>query len=123
MNTLMYPATVLCPNHEGNLDCTPFCKLCEGSQETDLETLLTYTYSVSWDGCHKIYLSMDKAQHDLMIELGYTRTIENNNPYITKQKVEEWYEDSCSLRFIDAVFTEPDDTDRFVTIVAQMWGD
>ncbi len=23
-----------CPNHEGNFDCTPFCKLCEGEQET-----------------------------------------------------------------------------------------
>lgn len=22
-----------CPNHEGNFDCTPFCKICEGEQE------------------------------------------------------------------------------------------
>ena len=22
-----------CPNHEGNWDCTPFCKICEGEQE------------------------------------------------------------------------------------------
>lgn len=22
-----------CPNHEGNFDCTPFCKICEGYQE------------------------------------------------------------------------------------------
>lgn len=25
-----------CPNHGGNFDCTPFCKLCEGEQEIDL---------------------------------------------------------------------------------------
>jgi len=24
---------VICPNHEGNFDCTPFCALCEGDQE------------------------------------------------------------------------------------------
>jgi len=23
----------ICPNHEGNFDCTPFCPLCEGDQE------------------------------------------------------------------------------------------
>lgn len=22
-----------CPNHEGNWDCNPFCRLCEGDQE------------------------------------------------------------------------------------------
>lgn len=22
-----------CPNHEGNFDCNPFCRLCEGEQE------------------------------------------------------------------------------------------
>lgn len=25
--------TIICPNHEGNFDCTPFCSLCEGEQE------------------------------------------------------------------------------------------
>ena len=24
---------IVCPNHEGGFDCTPFCKLCEGEQE------------------------------------------------------------------------------------------
>jgi hypothetical protein len=24
---------IVCPNHEGNFDCTPFCSLCEGDQE------------------------------------------------------------------------------------------
>lgn len=23
-----------CPNHQGNFDCTPFCPVCEGNQET-----------------------------------------------------------------------------------------
>jgi hypothetical protein len=115
--------TIECPNHNGSFDCNPFCRLCEGNQETDLDTLLTYAYSVSWDGCHKIYLNMDKMQHDKMIEYGYERTIQNNNPYITKQEVQTWYEDSCSLRFIDAVFTNDDETDKFVTVIAQFFGE
>jgi len=24
---------IVCPNHEGNFDCTPFCRICEGEQE------------------------------------------------------------------------------------------
>ena len=122
MKTMDNP-TIECPNHNGSFDCTPFCRLCEGEQETNLETLLTYAYSVSWDGCHKIYLNMDLRQHQKMGEYGYDKTIENNNPYITTQKLEEWYEDSCSLRFIDAVFTNDDDTDKFVIVIAQFEGE
>jgi hypothetical protein len=24
---------IVCPNHEGAFDCSPFCELCEGNQE------------------------------------------------------------------------------------------
>lgn len=120
MKTMDNP-TVECPNHNGSFDCTPFCRLCEGNQETTLDTLLTYAWSLSWDGCHKLYLNMDKAQHDKMMGYGYDLTIINNNPYITTQKLEEWYEDSCSLRFIDAVFSNDDNTDKFVTVVPQFF--
>jgi hypothetical protein len=68
-----------------------------------------------------MYLNMDKAQHDKMMDLGYDLTIINHNPYITTQKIEEWYEDSCSLRFIDAVFSNDDNTDKFVTVVPQFY--
>lgn len=27
------PQIIECPNHAGNFDCTPFCKICEGDQE------------------------------------------------------------------------------------------
>lgn len=122
MKTMDTP-TIVCPNHDGAFDCNPFCRLCEGNQETTLDTLLTYAWSLSWDGCHKLYLNMDKAQHDKMMGYGYDLTIINNNPYITTQKLEEWYADSCSLRFIDAVFSNDDDTDKFVTVVGQFEGE
>ncbi len=121
MNTLIDAPAIECPNHNGSFDCTPFCRLCEGEQETTLDTLMTYAWSVSWDGCHKIYLNMDYAQHEKMIGYGYDKTIVNNNPWITQQEVEKWYEDSCSLRFIDAVFSNDDNTDKFVTVVPQFF--
>ena len=109
-----------CPNHNGSFDCTPFCRLCEGNQETTLDEIVTYAWSLSWDGCHKLYLNMDKEQHDKMMGYGYDLTIINNNPYITTQKLEEWFEDSCSLRFIDAIFSDGE-SDKFVTLVPQLF--
>ena len=62
---------------------------------------------IAWDTCHKIYILMDSEQVELMREYGY-------DPLITADQmsademfglVQEWYEDSCSLRFIDAVST------------------
>ena len=62
---------------------------------------------IAWDTCHKIYILMDSEQVDLMRGYGY-------DPLITADQmsademfglVQEWYEDSCSLRFIDAVST------------------
>lgn len=123
MTTLIDTPAIACPNHNGSFDCTPFCKLCEGNQETDLDTLLDYAFSVSWDTCHKIYLNMDVQQHNKMVGYGYEATILNNNPWLTKQEVREWYDNSCSLRFIDALFTEDYNTDRFVTVVPQFFSE
>ncbi len=120
MKTLIDTPNIECPAHEGAFDCNSFCRLCEGEQETNLESLIEQSHSLSWDGCHKLYLNMDYMQTDKMVyDLGYTLTIRNDEPNVTMQKVEEWFADSCGLRFIDAVFTNDDETDKFVTVVAQ----
>ena len=31
----MNSPTLECPNHRGAYDCTPFCRICEGEQETN----------------------------------------------------------------------------------------
>lgn len=118
--TLIDTPTIECPNHNGSFDCTPFCRLCEGEQETNLHEIMYSVYSVSWDGCHKIYLNMDKAQHDKMIGYGYENTV-SGTPLALEELVSSWYNDSCSLRFIDAVFTNDDETDKFVTVVPQFF--
>ena len=62
---------------------------------------------IAWDNCHKIYLLMDSEQVELMRGYGYDPIITNQemNPDDMLDKVKEWYEDSCSLRFIQAVST------------------
>ena len=118
MKTLLDTPNIECPNHNGAFDCTPFCRLCEGEQETSLDELVAQSFSLSWDGCHKLYLNMDEEQHDKMMSYGYDLTIINRDPNVTMDKLGEWYNDSCSLRFIDAVFTDTD-TDKFVTVIGQ----
>lgn len=118
----MLDITIECPRHEGSFDCTPFCNLCEGNQETTLDDLLYQTHSVSYDGCHKIYLNMDEQQTEKMIGYGYDKTI-SDTPDAMKNVVVQWYDDSCSLRFIDAVFTNDDEADKFVSVVPQFFGE
>ena len=63
--------------------------------------------AIAWDNCHKIYLLMDTEQVELMRGYGYDPIITNEelNPDDMFGLVQEWYENSCSLRFIQAVST------------------
>jgi hypothetical protein len=77
---------------------------------------------IAWDTCHKIYILMDSEQVELMRGYGY-------DPLITADQmssnemfdlVQEWYEDSCSLRFIQAVSTNDIDPNLgFESLVSQ----
>ncbi len=75
------------------------------------------THLIAWDGCHKIYLATDEKQAEWFVTAPY--------PHIVKGSTEEmmdtlgkWWEDSCGLRFINAVSGGMDDP-KFVTLIAQ----
>ena len=75
----------LCPNHEGNYDCTPFCKICEGNQEYERETMNTkklhkalagfcegYSYELPHQGCYgcrETDATIDQGINDVLLEL------------------------------------------------------
>ena len=119
MKTIDYlDVSVQCPNHNGAFDCTPFCNVCEGNQELDMDYLLERASTVAWDGCHKIYLNMDIEQTGKMVEYGYGNMV-GGTTESKRDAVFRWYEDSCGLRFIDAVFTNSDGTDEFLVVVGQ----
>lgn len=62
---------------------------------------------IAWDTCHKIYILMDSEQVELMRGYGYDPLITADQMSADEmfEVVEDWYESSCSLRFIDAVST------------------
>lgn len=72
--------------------------------------------AVAWDTCHKIYVVMDEKEVEQMKEYGYSAMLlsEFFSPDIMYRAVLEWYEKSCSLKFIDAVASN-----KFETLVAQ----
>lgn len=78
--------------------------------------------AIAWDNCHKIYILMDNEQVELMREYGYAPIIMADQMSSDEMfnQVIEWYEDSCSLRFIDAVSTNKDNPNAgFETLVSQ----
>lgn len=70
--------------------------------------------AMHYDGCHKIYLSMDDGQVAEMVSYGYD-VIEPDF-----DTLKEWYDDSCPLKLVDAVYTHPTNpNDGFVQLIPQ----
>ncbi len=77
---------------------------------------------IAFDGCHKIYVLMDDEQMALMKEYGYDPLISSGD--LTHDEmlstIMEWYENSCMLRFVDAVHTNNEDPNAgFVALIPQ----
>jgi hypothetical protein len=83
--------------------------------------------AIAWDTCHKIYVLMDDEQVALMRSYGYGDepdpdsliTSDELSSKEMSEKVMEWYQRSCALRFINAVHTTPNPNDGFITIIGQ----
>ena len=78
--------------------------------------------AIAWDTCHKIYILMDSEQVDLMKGYGYDPLITTDQMSTDEMflLVEDWYDSSCSLRFIDAVSTNHINPNAgFETLVSQ----
>ena len=63
--------------------------------------------AIAWDSCHKIYLLMDDEQVETMRGYEYDPLIRST--YFTPEEMltilQNWYSNSCGLRFIQAVTT------------------
>jgi hypothetical protein len=88
---------------------------------------LVYEYipdakAIAWDECHKIYLLMDDEQVVQTRQYGYDTIITKDEMSDGDMfdKVKEWYNSSCSLKFVQAVETTyPDANDGFTTLIEQ----
>jgi hypothetical protein len=78
--------------------------------------------AITWDTCHKIYLAMDENQVEEFIENGYDPILrrEELTPKQMAETLRQWYDDSCGLRFISAVFTNEEDPNAgYISLVPQ----
>ena len=89
---------------------------------------------IAFDTCHKIYVLMDDAQMAQMKGYGYGDEPDTDCLiYATEMsssemfdKVKKWYDQSCGLRFVEAVSTMPDGEDAnlgFETLIGQFDSD
>lgn len=87
-----------------------------------VEDALADAKAIAWDGCHKIYVLMDDEQVALMRTYEYDPLITTSemNPYDMFELIKQWYDDSCSLKFISAVHTNHEDPNEgFEDLIAQ----
>tara|TARA_R100000951_G_C2641718_1_gene181173 strand:+ start:1859 stop:2167 length:309 start_codon:yes stop_codon:yes gene_type:complete len=87
-----------------------------------IEPALKNAVSISWDTCHKIYVSLDDETHKQQISYGYDcLKIDpagnvGENPAL--DVLLDWYENSCGLRFINSIEDNNGKT-KFTTLIAQ----
>jgi hypothetical protein len=94
-------------------------------RDSALDEYTATAKAIAFDTCHKIYVLMDDEQVALMREYEYEMlfTSDELTPSQMSDKVAEWFENSCSLRFISAVSTNHlDPNEGFIHIVEQFEG-
>ena len=87
----------------------------------DTAAALEEAYSIAFDGCHKIYVHMDKGTHDQAVEWGYTpHMLEGLGAKAALEMLRDWYEGSCALRFIQSVRTvDGDPNEGYENLIPQ----
>jgi hypothetical protein len=89
---------------------------------TKVEVMCQVAKGIAFDTCHKIYILLDDAQMDQMKEYGYNPLISSDemSPSEMANTIRDWYDQSCMLRFVQAVRTvEGDPNDGFVDLIPQ----
>jgi len=91
---------------------------------SDVAREVEYAKSISFDGCHKIYLAMDDTQAQWFKE-NYNGEDCGDMTFVGTPKqmlalLKEWYENSCCLKFIQSVRTnESDPNEGFENLIPQ----
>jgi hypothetical protein len=73
---------------------------------------------IAWDGCHKMYLAMDATQA-AWFRAEYPHVVQDS-PDRMLDTLLEWWDESCWLKFVNAVWTNEDDPNAgFVSLIPQ----
>jgi hypothetical protein len=100
-------------------------------RDSALDEYTATAKAIAYDTCHKIYVLMDDEQVALMREYGYGDandpdcliTSDQMTPSEMSDRVALWFEGSCGLRFINAVYSDKAvGYEGFIHIVEQFEG-
>ena len=86
------------------------------------QALLDGAKGIAFDTCHKIYVLMDDEQMAAMKEYGYDPLLSADDltPSEMLETIQDWYADSCGLRFVSAVRTVGGDPNEgFISLIEQ----
>jgi hypothetical protein len=72
---------------------------------TQVKEALNGAVSICWEGCHKIYITLDQESHKQQQEFGYDTVPVDETSLPT---LYEWFDNSCGLRFIQAIANSTD---------------
>lgn len=93
---------------------------------SDVEMALDSAKGIAFDGCHKIYVLLDDAQvtkmesYDYGKDGSYLIKVGDTNRTEMLKTVKDWFEKSCSLKFVEAVETnEEDPNEGFESLIPQ----
>lgn len=105
--------------------------LAETSSHSEaVKRALSTAVGMAWDGCHKIYILMDDKQYSMQSLYGYGDGSDASKLLRIRQTpqgreealatLEEWYETSCGLRFVNTVTSRPGHlTEAYEALVEQ----
>lgn len=76
---------------------------------------------ICWDGCHKIYVLLDDEQVAVSKGYGYdVLSVAELGVDAALATLQQWYADSCGLRFVESVKTvDGDPNEGYVNLIAQ----
>ena len=96
--------------------------MAEATSWAKVEVAVEMAKGIAFEECHKIYVLLDDAQMELMKSYGYDPLLSSDDltPKEMLATIRKWYNDSCGLRFVNAVRTvESDPNDGFITLIGQ----
>lgn len=75
--------------------------------EQNLYVACDTAIAIAFDGCHKIYIALDAQERQKLKDLGYEIMIDRDDLDMDQiyDILQDWYDNSCPLRLIDAVCT------------------
>lgn len=89
--------------------------------ESDVAEALKGARAIAWDECHKIYILKDEAQLQKIIGYKYPEIVTSEQLDEEQMLIQlnEWWDESCSLRLVNSIESGEHGSDIFNQIIAQ----